>query len=404
MFQLFHDTNIDFMGKRRLWMTVSLAVIVLSLIVLATRGLAYGIEFSGGSEVQVRYADRPDVGAIRALLERAGFSGALVTTIGALEDNEVYIRLPLTDATQDQGDLTPKVIEALRSDDVRQKIASGLLNVNTAEAEPLAAFLSTAEGLTPEGARSLAEAIVGQRKESALFASIDELASVAGMTDSALQALKTRGFAGPFAVRSQSYIGPVIGKELVQKAVWAILGSLAGMLIYIWIRFEFQWGLAAVIALVHDSIITLGLFSLFRYEMSLPVVAAFLTLIGYSVNDTVVVFDRVRENLRTRTGPTDFVDLLNHSINQTLSRTVITSGLTWMVCVALFALGGDTLRAFAFVLAAGIIVGTYSSIYIASPVLVYWREWISSRKGAEGKSGAPAARTVARKVRSSGKS
>jgi preprotein translocase subunit SecF len=326
-----------------------------------------------------------------------------VTTIGALEDNEVYIRLPLTDATQEQGDLTPKVIEALRPDDVRQKVASGLLNVNTVEAEPLIAFLSTVDGMTPDSAKALADAILERRKESALFASLDQLASVPGMNDGVLQALKARGFAGPFAVRSQSYIGPVIGKELVQKAVWAILGSLAGMLVYIWIRFEFQWGLAAVIALVHDSIITLGLFSIFRYEMSLPVVAAFLTLIGYSVNDTVVVFDRVRENLRTRTGPTDFVDLLNHSINQTLSRTVITSGLTWMVCVALFVLGGDTLRAFSFVLAAGIIVGTYSSIYVASPVLVFWRQWIASRKGGDRKAAAPSARPVARKVRSSGK-
>jgi preprotein translocase subunit SecF len=403
VFQILHDVNIDFMGKRRTWVVVSAVVVALAALLLATRGLEYGIEFSGGSEVQVRYAERPDVGEIRSLLDGAGFSGALVTTIGAPEDNEVYVRLPLTGSGEEQGDLTPRVIDALRTDELRQMIASGLLNVNTAETEALESLLSTADGVTAESARSLAEAILELRSETALFSSVDELASVPGMTEEALAVLKARGFAGPFAVRSQSYIGPVIGKELVQKAVWAILGSLAGMLIYIWIRFEFQWGLAAVIALVHDTILTLGLFSIFGYEMSLPVVAAFLTLIGYSVNDTVVVFDRVRENLRTRTGPTDFVALLNHSINQTLSRTVITSGLTWMVCVALFALGGETLRAFSFVLATGIIVGTYSSIYVASPVLVYWRQWVASRKSDPRKSAGETARPSARKIRPSEK-
>jgi preprotein translocase subunit SecF len=199
-------------------------------------------------------------------------------------------------------------------------------------------------------------------------------------------------------VRSQSYIGPTVGRELVNKALGAVIGSMAGMLIYIWIRFEFQWGLAAVIALVHDTIITLGLFSLFGYEMSLPVVAAFLTLVGYSVNDTVVIFDRIRENIRAKGGTvTSLPALINTSMNQTLSRTILTSFLTWIVCAFLFALGGPALRDFSFVMVVGIVVGTYSSIYIAAPFLVVWQEWLGARAKKLAATQAP--KTVAKKVR-----
>ena len=303
MFQLFQEPKIAFMAKRRLWIGISLSLIVISSIILGTKGIRRGIEFEGGAEVQLQYRAAPDVGAVREALGKAGFAGSIVTTIGKPEEHEVYVRVPLVPGAKDQ-DLAPRVVESLRS----------------------------AQG------------------------------------------------ADAFDVRSQSYIGPTIGRELVKKAFGAVLGSLAGMLVYIWIRFEFQWGLAAVIALVHDTIITLGLFSLFGYELSLPVVAAFLTLVGYSVNDTVVIFDRIRENIRAKGGTVSSLpDLINTSVNQTLSRTILTSLLTWTVCAFLFALGGPALRDFAFVLVVGIVVGTYSSIYIASPILVMWQEWVGAR-------------------------
>jgi preprotein translocase subunit SecF len=322
VFQLFQNPKVDFMGKRRLWVGVSLSLVAISLAILATKGIRRGIEFEGGAEVQLQYTAIPDVGSVRDALGKSGFAGSIVTTIGKPEERELYVRVPLVAGAKDQ-DLAPRVVASLKS----------------------------AQG------------------------------------------------ADAFVVRSQSYIGPTIGKELVRKAWGAVLGSMAGMLIYIWIRFEFQWGLAAVIALVHDTIITLGLFSLFGYEMSLPVVAAFLTLVGYSVNDTVVIFDRIRENLRAKGGTvTSLPDLINTSLNQTLSRTILTSLLTWVVCSFLFALGGPALRDFAFVLVVGIVVGTYSSIYIASPILVMWQEWV----GARAKSKAPPEppKNVAKKVRS----
>jgi preprotein translocase subunit SecF len=321
VFQLIHDPKIDFMGKRRLWVGISLSLIVISLIIIGTKGIHRGIEFQGGAEVQLQYTSVPDVGVVRAALEKAGFAGSVVTTIGKPEEREIYARVPLVPGAKDQ-DLAPRVVAALKS----------------------------AQG------------------------------------------------ADAFVVRSQSYVGPTVGKELVKKALGAVLGSMAGMLIYLWIRFQFQWGLAAVIALVHDTIITLGLFSLFGYEMSLPVVAAFLTLVGYSVNDTVVIFDRIRENLRSKGGSvTSLPELINASMNQTLSRTILTSLLTWIVCAFLFALGGPALRDFSFVMVAGIIVGTYSSIYIAPPFLVVWQEWQAAR--AKGKQPPEATKTVAKKVR-----
>jgi len=186
---------------------------------------------------------------------------------------------------------------------------------------------------------------------------------------------------GPLSLRKRSYVGPAVGEQLVQKTLYAIVGSLVGMLLYIWIRFQLQWGFAAVVALAHDTLITLGLFSIFNQEMSLPVVAAFLTLVGYSVNDTVVVFDRIRENLRTR-GSESIEVTVNQSINQTLSRTIITSGLTWVVVLALLVFGGAALKPFAFVLSVGVVVGTYSSIYVASPFLVIWTEFLAKRRRA----------------------
>ena len=324
MLQILHDTKIDFMGKRHIWVGISVVLTVLSLIVIPVKGIKKGIEFEGGAEVQLKYAAAPDIGAIRDLMGRSGFSGALVTTIGKPGENGVYIRVPLVAGAKDE-DIAPSVVKALR----------------------------TAQG------------------EAA------------------------------FTVGSQSYIGPAVGKELIRKAVWAIIGSNLGILAYLWFRFQFQWGLAAVVALVHDTIVTLGVFSFCGYEMSLPVVAAFLTLVGYSVNDTVVVFDRVRENLHAKVGSvSDLPAVINHSINQTLSRTILTSFLTWIVCLSVFVLGGPALRDFSFVMVVGVVIGTYSSIYIASPILVIWQTWLAERA----KKAAPAApskppKATAKKVR-----
>ncbi len=394
--RLFADTRIDFMGLSRVCVTASALLMLVSVVVVAVRGLNLGIEFTGGTEIQVRYAERPDVAAVRAKLAAAGMSSQAVTTIGRPEDNEIYIRIGSgTSAEAGTADPTTAALQALRGP------AGDRPDVNLADEKQVAALLANAPGVSAEQAGQIAKRVLEARRERAIFRSVDDLAPLEGMTPQALEHLKQQATVGPLALRSQSYIGPAVGKELVQKAVLAILGSLAGMLVYIWFRFEFEWGLAAVIALVHDTLITLGFVSLFQMEVSLPVVAAFLTLIGYSVNDTVVIFDRIRENLGGQRAQ-DLRPLINQSVNQTLSRTVITSGLTWLVVVSLLIFGGPPLRPFSFVLTVGIIVGSYSTIYVASPILVLWRTMLARRRGTQdGARPAPAERRT-RKVRSSG--
>jgi preprotein translocase subunit SecF len=177
----------------------------------------------------------------------------------------------------------------------------------------------------------------------------------------------------PFVVRDVAVVGPTVGKQLEKQALLATLYSMAGMLVYLWIRFELIYGVAAVVACFHDTLITVGFFALTNQEISLTVIAAILTLVGYSMNDTIVVFDRIRENLRLSRRES-LPDVVNRSINQTLSRTVLTSGLTFMTVLSLYIFGGQVLRGFSFALVVGIIIGTYSSIAIAAPMLVAWQE------------------------------
>jgi preprotein translocase subunit SecF len=192
----------------------------------------------------------------------------------------------------------------------------------------------------------------------------------------------------PFTVRNVMIVGPTVGKQLEKQALLATLYSMAGMLVYLWFRFQLIYGVAAVVACFHDTLITVGAFALTNQEISLTVIAAILTLVGYSMNDTIVVFDRIRENLRLSRRES-LPDVVNRSINQTLSRTVLTSGLTFLTVLSLYIFGGQVLRGFSFALVVGILIGTYSSIAIAAPMLVAWQEWRASR----GKAAAlPAAR------------
>ena len=191
-------------------------------------------------------------------------------------------------------------------------------------------------------------------------------------------------------VRNVQIVGPTVGNQLKRQATLATLYSMLGMLIYLWFRFQLIYGVAAVIACFHDTLITLGAFALTDKEMSLTVIAAILTLVGYSMNDTIVVFDRIRENLRLSRRES-LPDLVNRSINQTLSRTVLTSGLTFLTVLSLFIFGGPVLKGFSFALVIGILIGTYSSIAVAAPMLVAWQEW----RGGQGKSTSlPAAKRV----------
>ena len=259
--------------------------------------------------------------------------------------------------------------------------SAGKTDFNSIAASALAADLTQKDPLslgTNAGDRytQLATQLTDARDKDhgGIVTNFDELKGVAGVTPAVLSSLANNYSLSTFAIRDAEIVGPKVGAQLRHQAFWATIYALGGMLVYIAIRFEWVYGAAAVIAVFHDVLITLGFFSLFHYEISLTVIAALLTLVGYSMNDTIVIFDRVRENLRLmRREP--FKDIVNKSINQTLSRTILTSGLTFLTVLVLFLMGGEVLRAFSFAMVVGVVVGTYSSFGIAAPIVVLWNKY-----------------------------
>jgi preprotein translocase subunit SecF len=216
-----------------------------------------------------------------------------------------------------------------------------------------------------------------------------------------VQVLQQDFIVSNFGVRNVDIVGPQVGAQLRKQAVLATLYSLLGMLIYLWFRFELIYGIAAVVACFHDTLITLGAFSLLNTEVSLTVIAAILTLVGYSMNDTIVVFDRIRENIKLLRKDT-LTEIVNKSINQTLSRTVLTSGLTFLTVLALFLFGGEVLHGFSLALVIGIIIGTYSSIFIAAPMLVAYQQW-RGQKSASGGAASPSSSNQGRRYKAPAK-
>ena len=274
---------------------------------------------------------------------------------------------------------------------------SGKPDFNSAMPDAIAAFLTQKDPLNLGAAAAdrynqLAKQIADARDKLGIVTSFDQLKTVNGVTPAVVNALSGAFDLGNFAIRSVESVGPRVGAQLRSQAIWATMYALAGMLVYIAFRFEWVYGAAAVIAVFHDVLITLGFFSLRHYEISLTVIAALLTLVGYSMNDTIVIFDRVRENLRLMRRES-FPEIVNKSINQTLSRTILTSGLTLLTVLVLYIMGGEALRAFSFAMVVGVVVGTYSSFGIAAPIVVVWNKYHSS-KGAAIRAGSAAEKRV----------
>ncbi|MBN1541012.1 protein translocase subunit SecF [candidate division KSB1 bacterium] len=292
--QFFHETSIDFIGKRKYSTIFSLALIVIGLFSLIIHhGIEYSIDFTGGTSLQLRFEKLTSAGDLRSALDKIGLGTAEIKKIGQDPENEFLIRVEEKGEGTDIADMIEKELTAAYPDN-------------------------------------------------------------------------------PYEILSVTEIGPKIGGELRRAAILAVLISLLGILIYISWRFEFKFAVGAVIALFHDVVITLGVFSVLGLEISLAVVAAFLTIVGYSLNDTIVVYDRIRENLKTMRRDT-YYSIVNASINQTLSRTIITSLTTLAVVVVLFLFGGEVIHDFSFALLVGIVIGTYSSIFVASPIVYEWQ-------------------------------
>jgi preprotein translocase subunit SecF len=379
--ELFRDLNIDFMKYRKYWVLLSLGLLALSVVAIFVQGkLNMGIDFVGGTQLTVQFRERPEIEALRQAVAAAGIPDAQIQRFGEEDSNEVMIKTPVLDESQEGS--RERVVEALEG--LLDSAASNSFDLNRNGRTALSSFLQSRDpDAVGAGEASeieahyerVAGAIIGAREEEGLLTSWERLRGLDAVSPEVSSLLESEAHLGPLAVLGTENVGPQIGRELRRKGILAVVLSLVGMLVYIWVRFELRFGIGAVVASFHDVMITLGFYALAGLEFNLTTIAAFLTLVGYSVNDTVVVFDRVRENMRRkRTEP--LVDVINRSLNQTMSRTVLTSGTTLLAVGSLLVIGGDVLRGFAFILTIGIVVGTYSSIYIAGPFAILWEEYL----------------------------
>jgi preprotein translocase subunit SecF len=284
-------TNIDFMGKRKIAFVFSLTMIVLSIVILVGRDLNFGLDFTGGTLIEVSYPTAPVISDVRSNLSDAGMDDAVVQTFGAASD--IVVRIPLrSDEAETEAEISTIVLAALQ-----------------------------------------------------------------------------QGVEGEVVMRRVEFVGPQVGDELTEQGILAVVYALIGIFLYVMIRFQWRFSVGAVTALVHDIIITMGILALIQVEFDLTVVAALLAVIGYSLNDTIVLFDRIRENF-PKLRKASSLEVVNTSVNETLSRTLMTSMTTLLVLFALFIFGGEIINAFAFTLIVGVVVGTYSSIYVASTTLL----------------------------------
>jgi len=290
--------NIDFLKIKKIGYITSAFLVIASLVIIFTKGFNLGLDFTGGTSIQVRFTEKVSVSKIKKAVSSAGIKNFQVQTVGT-EGNEFEIRVPVK-----EGNSTV----------VYQKVKKGL----------------------------------------------DEF------------------FKGKYEIRKVEYIGSIVGEELRRASVYSIIAVMIAILIYVGYRFEPVFAFAAIIPLFHDAILTLGFFSLTNQEVNLSVIAAILTVLGYSLNDTIIIFDRIRENLKIR-GKKNLLALVNQSINENLSRTIITSGTTIFSVLALYLFGGESLKGFSLALLIGIIFGTYSSIYVAAPLIVDLEKFLRKR-------------------------
>jgi len=384
--EFFREANIDWMAKKWYFLGFSLIVTVSGILsMLFWHGTPLGVDFKGGTDVYVKFTQAPDLDAIRHAIDASGFRNARIQRYNVPSANEVLIALEQKENNEQSLDQAKtQVIDALEKRFGKNQ--EGRLDVNNASSAGIRDFLLQSDPLhagTDANQRytDQAQAIVKFRDQNkgGVLASFDELNGVAQPQVVAL--LKNGAYLSSFAVRNVEIVGPQVGKQLQRQAWLATAYSLAGMLVYLAFRFEWIYGVAAVVAVFHDTLITVGAFSLTNKEITLTVIAAILTLIGYSMNDTIVIFDRIRENVKIMRRET-LSEIVNRSINQTLSRTVLTSGLTFLTVLSLYLFGGEVLRGFSFALVIGILIGTYSSIAVAAPMLVAYQDWRARKTGA----------------------
>ena len=383
--RFFHNTKIRFMEYRWHWIIAStvLNLIAIGLIFIGP-GFKYGVDFAGGTQLTLKFKADPDLGRVRRALEALNLGEVSIQRFDEAPLHQILVHMQ--NPKGQEGDFTAHMLGALEKEfgGGRQQV-----EVNLQGSDALRDALAQADPDKVEGTvddrrvhyKPMSDAILELRKKTGIVGGADELRGVAALSPAVKGYLASSAHFGEFALLAAENVGPVVGKDLREKAIYAVSFSLLGMLIYIWFRFKLQYGIGAIVANFHDTLITLGALVVTGRPINLPTIAALLTLVGYSTNDTVVIFDRIRERLKLERGK-PLITVMDEAINATLSRTIITSGLTWMVVLALFLFGGDVINTFAFVLVIGIIVGTYSSMYIASPIALGMSNWLDKRRAA----------------------
>lgn len=381
--QIFKKPHFNFM-KYKLFAFGLSGIIIIGGIINITKGkgLSEGIDFAGGSLVRVMLKNEIPIDEVRRLLSNIGLEKSRIQEIGASK-REYLIRSMQTSEKSQEEEIEAheiignKVIEALRLQEDKAALEKGLKDLNTIGERELTLIL---EAVFPEEASAIAQNILSSRISEGIIRDYAQLQQERGISREIIDILEGKTFLGSLAVLSKETVGPQVGHDLRKKATQAVIWALIGMLIYIGVRFKLAYGVAAILTLAHDVLITLSIFSLTNREINLPVIAAMLTIVGYSLNDTIVIFVRVRDNLRILRKH-DFERILDTSINQTLSRTVITSGTTFLTVLALFLFGGEVINDFAFTMIIGVVTGTYSSIYQSCPLLHYWNKIFKPKKG-----------------------
>jgi preprotein translocase subunit SecF len=382
--EILKSTNFDFLGKKGIFIGLSLVLTAAGLVsLIAKGGPDWGLDFKGGALIDVRFAQKPELDTLRQALAKNIKGEISVQEVVSGGVNDVQIGLEAQSAQELEASRT-KIIDLLNS---MYANTGGKVDLNNVGSEALITRLREplARGGVSLNDGQLKDAVTAilsyrDKDKKGLVTNLSDLASLPGVGQKFVDVLKQECALGTYHANQVQVVSPKVTGELRNQAILATLYALGAMLIYIAFRFEWVYGLAAVIAVFHDTIMTVGLFSLFHKPIDLNVVAALLTLVGYSMNDTIVIFDRIRENLKLVKNMA-FEPLVNLSINQTLSRTILTSGLTFLTCVALWLFGGPVLNGFAFALVVGVAVGTYSSIFIAAPIVIFWRNFMQSRSG-----------------------
>ena len=372
--QLFVDTNINFLKYRYHFVVLSLIIIGIGVAGFFANGINLGIDFAGGANVIVQFAQDPPIETLRSIV-----AGASIQRYGPADDNAVLIRLPQQET---EGDYAGQIVSRLH-ESLNEGKGSGI-DLNYQGTEVIAGLLANDDpdkrgsGIEArEHYVEVGQAIIDHRSELGLFTDFTQVFEAPEVSPSSFSTLKEKTYLGTFNVLSQETVGPQIGKELQKKAFWAVILSTLAMGVYIAVRFDLKFAIAAIICLFHDVAGALTFVTVTKAEFEILTIAALLMIIGYSINDTVVVYDRVRENMRKMRGKADLGEVMNLSINQTLSRTILTSSSVMIILTCLIVWGGQVINEFAWLLLIGTVLGTYSSVSIVPAIALAWNKYIA---------------------------